>query len=246
MSSDKILALLKAGVEPLVGGAAACLGLVASSPVVIAAGTIAPLAEAGLKRILGDVAERQLSHDEQRRMGGAAVHAVNQIYLRLIAGEIPRQDGFFESLSDDRSPAQTAFEGVLQTCRVLWEQKKLPFVANIYANAYFSDAAPQVIYRVIVLAERITWRQVCLLSMAGRTHEPGIRTDWMNLWKHDINVEQDILRTEVNELFPTKLGLIDVGRPGPARTTNIGKACFDLMGLGDVPMCELEQVVSIF
>jgi hypothetical protein len=42
-----------------------------------------------------------------------------------------------------RSGGRSAvLEGVLMECRLQWEEKKVPWIANIFVNAVFSDAAP--------------------------------------------------------------------------------------------------------
>ncbi len=186
MDIEKLKQLLHKVAEPIAEGAGALIGLAASGPAGAVVGAAAlPLLERSLKHVIGDYATRPMSEREKWRVGSAAVHAANIIQGRLIAGEKPRDDGYFDNLKDERSPAETVLDGVLTTCRFQWEERKVPWIGNIYINAAFSDHSPQTVYRVISLAERMTWRQIYFLAL-GSLDTPG---DMPYHWKTTTNLD---------------------------------------------------------
>ncbi|WP_435008052.1 hypothetical protein P12x_005321 [Tundrisphaera lichenicola] len=244
MADEKIMTLLHTGSEVVSAVVGAGFGLIFPTTAgVLAAGALAPLAEASIKKVLGDVADRQLSDRERSKVGTAAAHALNRIYERWVAGDRPRQDGFFESLNDQRSPAETVLEGVLMESRLQWEEKKIPWIANIYVNAAFTDVPPEVVNRAIVLADRLTWRQFCLTALAGRHEELGIHARWMTHPPAEMSKAQTVLLGEVNDLFGGQFGFL---KTNPVGLTVMGQATFDLMSFKDFPQADLEAVASLF
>jgi len=180
MANDALNELLHLGIESVAEAVCTAMGLyVAGSAGAVGGAAATPLLAKGLKNVLVDVAVRQMSDREKYRVGTAAAHAVNEIYRRLINGDKPRQDGFFESLDDDRSPAETILDGVLTESRQQWEEKKVPWIANIFVNSAFLDVEPLTVYRVITMAERMSWRQFVILSLAARDPDPGLPYSWI-------------------------------------------------------------------
>jgi hypothetical protein len=114
------------GAKSVAEVAGATFGLLVAGPVgAIAGAATIPIVAKGLKNVLGDMAVREMSGREKWQVGTAASHAVNEIYERLVAGDNPKEDGFFQSLKGHRSPAETVLEGVLMTCRLQWEERKV-------------------------------------------------------------------------------------------------------------------------
>lgn len=235
--------LVGSSAESMSGGAGALIGLsVAGAPGALGGAMLAPYLELGLKELLSDIGSRTLSVKESKRVGTAAVHALNRICERIIAGDKPREDAFFQGLQDDRSPAETVFEGALMVSRLQWEEKKVPWIGNIYANAVFSNFSPEIINRVLILAERMTWQQLKLTAIVGVNQNLNWmereEIEWMANWKNKQFPEQKeyFLIHECIELFQFGFKVLD---RDPIRLTGIGEACFDLMGLKAFPETDL-------
>ena len=202
-----------------------------------------PIAADAIKKVLGDVAERHMSQRENFRVGTAAAHALNRIYERRLAGEEPRKDPFFQSLEDDRSPAETALDGMLYQCRDQWEEKKIPWIANIYANAVFSETPPEIINLVIVRASQMTWRQLCIFALAGREIEPKMNTDWIMETSVCMVNYREIFIAEALELLEGQYRLLQAS---PFTMTALGRFCFTFMSLEDFSMDELTKIAFLF
>lgn len=128
-----------------------------------------------LKNVFFDVANRRLSKREESRIGTAAYFAVKKIQERLNEGQIPREDGFFDDRDLDlRSNAEEVFEGTLLKSKNAHEEKKIKFIANVFANTTFhSEISSSEANHVLQLAENMTYRQMCLLALFERKDEIG-------------------------------------------------------------------------
>jgi hypothetical protein len=107
--------------------------------------------EGALIEIGNDASERLLSERERMRMGGVMLYSADKIRKKLAAGSQPRDDGFFEKPSKthpacaelpfvDRPAAQEILEGILLVAQREYEEKKLPFLGNLYANIAFDSS----------------------------------------------------------------------------------------------------------
>jgi hypothetical protein len=243
MPDEELNRLLHVGAESISEALGSALGLaIAGTTGALIGATATPLAGYALKSLLGDIAVRQMSENEFRRVGTAASHALNGVYRRLMAGETPREDGFFQKLKDDRSPAETIFEGVLMTCRTQWEEKKVTWIANIYVNAAFSDVQPEVVNRIIILADKMTWRQIRIVALAGSYESRGLKGPSASTLGHEGTLYAFALLAELNELFQAQYRFMLGSSLNP---TPLGRACFDLMSLGELPLEEMEELLPI-
>jgi hypothetical protein len=126
-----------------------------------------------LKQVFFDVATRRLSKREETRVGTSAYFAVEKIQARLNAGELPREDGFFDKSDlDSRSYADEIFEGILLKSKNEHEEKKIKFIANIFANTTFhSEISSSEANHLLQVAENMTYRQMGLLALFERKAE---------------------------------------------------------------------------
>ena len=182
-----------------------------------------------------------MSDREKWRVGSAVVHAANIIQGRLIGGEEPRDDGFFDKLKDDRSPGETVLEGVLTSCRFQWEERKVPWIANIFVNAAFGDWPPQTVNRVIMLAERMTWRQMYILALASLDEPGDIPYDWLLMNTPELPAKKEVLRQDLKDLYAPTFGLLSTDPIGP---TTMGRICHTLMGLVDFPLDDIPKFMA--
>lgn len=241
---DRLEQLLHLGAETLANSTGAAFGLVfAGSAGAIAGAALTPIIEAAFKKVGSDLATRQLSEKETLRVAVALYQAKNVALGRLMAGEKPRDDIFFTPGLNDRSPAETALEGVLMICRDQWEEKKVPWIANIYVNAAFSSEKPEIVNRVIRLSDRMSWQQICAVATIGNSGPLGIDMSWLVRPSGDMTAYQNSIFGEILELYEGQFRFLSAGNHG---FTGLGKSCFELMALKSFPVEEMKDFAEKF
>jgi hypothetical protein len=130
--------LIEAGAEITGGVAGAAIGLVlAGSPGALAGGAAGPLIARAFRKVGVEIKEKMLGTREEIRIGATYTFALERIRRRIEAGEVPRQDGFFEPSEGSRSAAEEILEGVLLSSQREHEEHKLPYYGNLIANLVF-------------------------------------------------------------------------------------------------------------
>ncbi len=242
---------VRGALESVAGHVGATIAGVASTPI---------LAQI-FKSVGTDLANRTLSKRETIRVEEAVVQAQNKIWERLVAGQKPRDDGFFEGTQGRTSPAEELFEGVLLKCKSEFEEKKAKYIANIFANAAFVDVSPALANQVLGLAGSLSYRQICTIAVIGRKEELGFDTTvWNASSLHSVNSQRTPTSLEF-EAFQHEL--LDLGTGGRRllsyiRTSQVmhesergdllplGRVVFDLMSLKEVPREDLEWLIRKF
>ena len=170
--AKRIQRIVDAGVGLLQGAgsnaAGAVVGFLLGGPAGSAAGGAAGWAVSqGLGRLGREFSERTLAPREEARVGCVLALGVEQIRRRLEAGEQVRTDGFFDSTMHDRSGADEVMENILLKSQREPEEKKLPYMANLFANiAFDSTISSEMAHQVTKTAGELTYRQLCLLRLA--------------------------------------------------------------------------------
>jgi hypothetical protein len=223
-------------------------------------------------KTLGDVAHRNLSDREEIRVGAAAAFAIEKIRTKLEAGEIPRDDGFFqESEKDSRSNAEEIFEGALLKSKNEHEEKKIRIIANIFANiAFYSEISTSEANHILQVAENMTYRQMCFLALFERKAEDkdiNLATKFFPLDSYedtnpiinDLSALQEIyelynfglvrqIEVDSNNNPPTfnniylSLSNLDDVIPDKMQLTDLGKRYYSIMDLFEIPKEDLEEV----
>ena len=143
---------LFSAVDPFVGFLAGPAGVIVS-------GT--------LKSIGKDIKERQLSPQEDFRVGKALAIAALEIHQRLEKGENLRNDGFFDKKSTGRSDAEEIAEAIMLKCQREPQEKKIPYMGFLKAGIPFaSNISADMGHQLIKAAEELTYRQLCILKLA--------------------------------------------------------------------------------
>lgn len=125
-----------------------------------------------VNEVLGEIAadffDRRLSPIEESRMSAAVLFATMRIQQRIEAGEVPRQDGFFEGTYDCRSAAAEIAEGVLKAAQESHEQRRVAHLGFLLASIPFrSDISVHNASYLLDTARRMTWRQMVALAVLG-------------------------------------------------------------------------------
>ena len=163
-----------------------------------------------------------------------------------------RTDGFFDSTMHDRSGADEVMENILLKSQREPEEKKLPYMANLFANiAFDSTISSEMAHQVTKTAGELTYRQLCLLRLAVIQDEFDLRkSDYRgqkSFAKELYQVLYEFLglysRGYINFGGEVMLGLTDV-KPASIRLQGLGTVTYDLMRLRDIPRDEFGSIVA--
>ncbi len=249
LDQEPIKELVDLGSEMTAAAAAGVVGLAVGGP----AGAIIGAAGAPpLVRVVREFADRLVGRSQRRRVGLVVLLIADRIAARHAAGDEPRADGFFEA-SGERSAAEEIAEGVLLAAQTEHEERKLPFLANLYANVAFDTRVDRALANLLVrLAERLSYRQLCLLALfvngqvfglPNRNYrQAGITTD-----NPFVGVILDAL--ELHQLGflmdgSVWLGVLDVNPS--AKVQGIGSWLYELAGLREVEISEMANLALAF
>ncbi len=231
MSSDKekVQQLLSSGSELAGAAVGAALGFFAGGPTTAAGSAVLGLAlTKGTQALLADFANRHLSHREEMRVGAVAALVIEGLQKRLEKGEQPRDDGFFESSNTGRSKAKEIFEGVLQKGKNDYEEKKLKYYANIFITAAFDEKfTSETINHVLSVADRLSYRQLCLLSLFSRPQPFALRNRDYHSPPHGNDETANVL-AEIFDLC--QQSLVRCYKPG----SKSAKERIPILGLSDI------------
>ena len=130
----------------------------------------------GLGRLGREFSQRALAPREEARVGCVLVLGVEQIRERIEGGARVRTDGFFDSALNDRSGAEEVMENILLKSQREPEEKKLQYMANLFANiAFDSTISSEMAHQITRTAGELTYRQLCLLRLAVIKDEVDLR-----------------------------------------------------------------------
>jgi hypothetical protein len=238
---------LIAGAANLIGsGVGGALQFYATGPGESAAASVAGTLLGQLLVAGADMTLRVLSPRESMRVGAAYGFSGIAIKERLDRGEKPRDDGFFTPDATNRSAAEELFEGVLLKCKNEHEEKKLRFVSNIFANAAFLNVPAADANAILSMAERLTYRQICVLAAVGRLAEfrEAVNLNPNHLFHLLRNGCGDsVLTAEVAQLQGS-FSLLSETFEGHAILSDMGKRCFQFMELQGVSEEDITAIIQ--
>ncbi len=249
--AKQIKKIVDAGVGLLQGAggnvAGAAVGFLIGGPTGAAAGgAVGWAVSQGLGRLGREFSERTLAPREEARVGCVLALGAEHILRRLEAGEQLRTDGFFDSALKDRSGADEVMESILLRSQREPEEKKLPYMANLFANiAFDSTISSEMAHQITRTAEELTYRQLCVLRIAMIKDEFDLReSDFRG---------QGLFAKELYPVLYECFGLYSRGYVGfelavlgptdvvPASMTvqGLGADTYHLMGLQEIPRSEI-------
>ena len=212
--------------------------LIGGPPGALVGATVGPIATTILKTA-NDFMLRTFSPREIVKIGAGYTYAIDTIRKHIESGKSPRTDGFFDVRSSGTSSADEILEGALIKCKNEHEEKKMKFIGNIFANAAFTNVSAGTINRVLEIAERMTYRQICLLSLVKQQYKLDFDTSTFPL-RNSKSGEAILVFCEVQDSDDVIIG------EGAIRKglSPVGQMCFELMGLQDVPNEDLDELMS--
>ena len=243
------------GVVPGIGGnvAGSVVGfLVGGAAGAVAGGALGAIVSQGLTRIGREFTERVLAPREEARVGGVLALAAILIRQRLESGEQVRTDGFFDSTTNERSGAEEVMENILLKSQREPEEKKLPYMASLFANiAFDSTVSPAMAHQVTKTAEELTYRQLCILKLGSIKGEFHLR-------ESDYRGQQSFVR-ELYQVLYECLGLYSRGyinfggevlfgptdvKPASITVQGLGVDMYNLMQLGAIPRTDVAAIAE--
>lgn len=204
---DKIKEFIEPGSEIIGGVAGAAIGLLSTGPSgAIAGGAAGPIITRIFQRTCLDLYHRVTGYWEKVRGGATAAYALINIFERIKHGDSLRNDDFFDS-ETLRSSADEILEGVIIKSRNDHEEKKTKFYANIFTTSTFDKRfTPESINHALVIVQRLTYRQLCLLHLFSEPQPPqSTNQDYRGLgqnvgWK-TISILAEIMDLIKGEIF---------------------------------------------
>jgi hypothetical protein len=240
--------------------AGACMAALQPSPDGVFAGAAAAMKHT-LGSLAGEILSRTLSRREQLRAGAVVTYATAKIRENLAAGQHLRSDNFFSEELVGRSVAAEVAEGVVLAAQRDHEEKKLPLYGNLLANLAFSSLFSRAQANLLArLAEKLSYRQLCLLALFSK--DSRVRARLPDSEYRELNGPQLSLLHETYELIlqellrPTarnndRIDLFLTTKndivPARTQTVSVGHSLFVLMELStslDVEK-DIEEMIVI-
>jgi hypothetical protein len=205
-----------------------------------------------LKHVGDEISERVLSPRERVRVGGVLALVASEVKSRIDSGQKPRSDGFFTPGAGGRSDADEVAEAVLLRSQREAEEKKLPYVAHLFASiAFDAGISAAMAHQLIKASEQLTYRQLCLLRLSAVKDGFGLRkADYRGQNQFQIALLQVLyecldlyMRGFVNFGGSVAFGPTDVN-PGMMTAQGLGGHLYNAMQLGTIPMADIVVVAQ--
>jgi hypothetical protein len=249
------------------GGAA--VGMIVAGPAGAVAGAAAGWATEELVRAGVEITQRWLSPRAEVRVGAVFRLADDEISVRLMAGEEPREDLRAE-ITPGRSAAAELVEAALIAAAQTYEERKIPYMAHLLAAVPFERSLGHAdANQLLATAEYLTYRQLVILAafatledsgtewwkLLGEAYKYGeedatlasIRVDMLDLFQRGLLDVRERSRTHVSDLtIREELPWPAVPRemsPSDARVSTSGERFVRMMRLDLVPVDDRESLV---
>jgi len=259
---SKSLDLISAGSEILGGSVGAAIGLLSGGPFGAIAGAVsAPVLIRAFKKVCAEFYDRQIGTRQRIRAGATAGFAIVQIKEKLDDGHKIRDDGFFDDKCP-RSSAEEILEGVIIKSHNEHEEKKAEYYANIFVTAAFDNRfTPESLNHFLSLAERLTFRQLCILQVFSSPHQFDLFDEEFNRnYLKTVPFEKMAVLHEMYDLYQLRLLkcqapgdgepddylAFDQIRPAWMFLNDLGENLRHLMQLQTIPQQDLENLAIFF
>lgn len=237
------------------------IGTAIAGPVGSAVGA---LAGTGLEKIFSwagkEIKERCLSTSENRKIGTVFELAKVKIEKNLNNNKRLRADVFFDCELGERAASEEVLEATLFAAQRECEEKKLKYIANLYANINFEipekwemKIDSQEANKLLKIVAELSYREIAILSVVGayqngRLMKPPRRKDIF----HNINLQNNYIASEVFDLYCRGLIYSDeiilyAGAMNPQKLNlnGYGAALYNLMELSTMPEDDIiDDVIS--
>lgn len=160
--------IVKTGIDALGGVAGTGVGFLVAGPVGAYAGAvISPFISTTLKEFANQISNH-LSKREEIRIGYTLGTLANRFQEKSENGILLRNDGFFDDTEIDRSSGKIILEKLVQVTQKEVEEKKLPFLMNLYEYISFNeDIDKDEAFYLMKTMENLSYRQLCLIKIVN-------------------------------------------------------------------------------
>jgi len=207
-----------------------------------------------IKNSISEFAGRLLGQREQIRIGAVYRYIYAKIEENKTKGMKIRDDDFFKKQPNDRSTAEEIFEGILLAAKGEYEEKKLKFMGNLFANLAFSPDIDRAQANLLIrIAQHCSYRQLCILSLFNEKN-PDLRKDKYENEPGKIitGAKRIAILTEILDLCLQ--GLIIKGKdmvnylgniaPAEMECKAYGLFLYSLMELWNIDKNDIDEIVS--
>lgn len=245
--------LINSGAEIAGGAVGGALGFLAAGPVGAAAlGASGAVAALALKHIGEEASERLLGPRERVRVGGVLALTAAEVQQRVQQGENVRNDGFFDVPNSGRSYGEEVAESVLLKSQREVEERKLPYMAHLFASIAFEPTiSASMAHQLLKAAEQLTFRQLCLLRIGAIRSQFKLRaTDYRGHGSFDKELYQVLYECHdlYNRGFVAFGGVAGFGPtdvvPAQMNPQGLGADLHNTMKLAQIPMEQLLPIAA--
>ena len=255
MEKSKLRELIERGTNVAGTATGAALTMITGSPEVGVA--LTAIGATGIyQKVGGEIADRWLAPREAARVGSVMARSVEMLKSELEEGKTLRQDGFFDDRAG-RSDAEEVMEGVLRKAQAEYEERKLEYLARMWASACLDENLTTARLNYMVkLAEQLTYRQLTIIAMIGAMAKAkyanifGLREQHYEKSGLIQTAETSIILSEIMVLHNRNclaviapLGPVQID-PSRMKLDTWGVALYNAMGLWKIPPSEYQPIIE--
>jgi hypothetical protein len=246
---EAVDSLINVGADIAGGVTGAALGFFAAGPVgAIAGGATSPVVAQTFRLLAREIKQRILGPREEVRIGATLTYAIAKIVQRLEQGQSIRDDDFFTNNFKERSDSAEIIEGILLAAQREHQEKKLLHYGSLLASiAFRSDIDRGTANTLISIAEKLSYRQLCVLSLDIRQDEFLGSQSLYYVYAGPETAQLLSLHSDILSLSQLNLiQLIDFhteSHPvfGSFTTHSLGRLVFDLMELSELKYDDIQE-----
>ncbi|KJV06088.1 hypothetical protein VZ94_13575 [Methylocucumis oryzae] len=214
---------------------------------------------AGLAKQAEEVLESAITRSELKRAETVVKHLAEVMERRIQNGERLRPD-FAISDSETTPIGLEQLEAIVQKARASYEERKLPYMGNLYANVALDQSVSRTeANHLVLLSESLTFSQYGLLrlfaqhgSIPLREHRldelPGVTTEQWSLYELCADLWNRRLIKRLmrgsSDNYETELGQNGI-IPADVQLTTFGERVHDTLGLHTMPELDYMYMAPI-
>jgi hypothetical protein len=255
-SKDIIQELVETGADISGGIAGSVIGGIIAGPVgMIIGGASGPVLTRVFRKIGQEIKLRFISPREEIRIGAVFAFAINKLQENLQNGSQIRTDSFFDSTEHFRAGAEEILEGVILGAQKEYEEKKVKFLGNLYANICTnSEISREQANQFIKTINSLSYRQLCIIQILKEAksdppNSESTKTDDIKIKQHDIMIEiRDMQHKGLLSIVWRLMDIDDNSALIPINDINItesGSLFCEILSLNEIPKIELVDLNNI-
>ena len=244
MSTNEIVPeFIKKGADIAGGATGAALGFLAAGPSGAAAGGAIGAIITQTGTVVADFVERTLSNRETVRAAGAASLSLERIKENMDTGLKPRDDNFFRIRTNYRPKAEELFEAMMLKSKNQYEEHKVHFYANLFANACFEEKlSSDTISWFMLVLDKLTFSHIETLNEFVLL---GSNSRWV--WSHlnTIADKSHVVAAQLEELKGMRLLSLNHWGNTPIEATPIAVQFIQSIGFSNPFDSKSDHIIKL-